>query len=58
MDLLIFLTPQILETPEEAGLLAREIGTASGDVESQLTEMERLYKQKNDALYWQGVKQQ
>ena len=58
VDLLIFLTPQILETPEEAGLLAREIGTASGDVDSQLTEMERLYKQKNDALYRQGVKQQ
>ena len=58
VDLLIFLTPQILETPEEAGLLTREIGTASGDVESQLTEMERVYKQKNDALYRQGVKQQ
>ncbi len=58
VDLLIFLTPQILETPEEAGLLAREIGTASGDVESQLTDLERLYKQKNDALYRQGVKQQ
>jgi len=58
VDLLIFLTPQILETPEEAGLLTREIGTASGDVESQLTEMERIYKQKNDALYRQGVKQQ
>ena len=58
MDLLIFLTPQILETPEEAGLLTREIGTASGDVESQLTDLERVYKQKNDALYRQGVKQQ
>jgi general secretion pathway protein D len=58
IDLLIFLTPQILETPEEATRLTADIGAASGDVESQLTELERLYKQKNDALYRQGVKNQ
>lgn len=58
VDLLIFLTPQILETPEEATRLTADIGAASGDVESQLTELERLYKQKNDALYRQGVKNQ
>ena len=58
IDLLIFLTPQILETPEEASLLTNQISNASGDVETQLTEMERLYKQKNDALYRQGVKNQ
>ncbi len=58
VDLLIFLTPQILETPEEANRLTKELTSASGDVESQLTEMERLYKQKNDALYRQGVKNQ
>ena len=58
VDLLIFLTPQILETPEEATKLTADIGAASGDVESQLTELERLYKQKNDALYRQGVKNQ
>jgi len=58
IDLLIFLTPQILETPEEATKLTADIGAASGDVESQLTELERLYKQKNDALYRQGVKNQ
>jgi general secretion pathway protein D len=58
VDLLIFLTPQILETPEEASALTKQIGAASGDVESQLTELERLYKQKNDALYRQGVKNQ
>jgi Type II secretory pathway, component PulD len=58
VDLLIFLTPQILETPEEATKLTADIGAASGDVESQLTELERLYKQKNDALYKQGVKNQ
>lgn len=58
IDLLIFLTPQILETPEEASLLTNQISNASGDVETQLSEMERLYKQKNDALYRQGVKNQ
>jgi len=58
IDLLIFLTPQILETPEEASLLTNQISNASGDVETQLTEMARLYKQKNDALYRQGVKNQ
>ncbi len=58
VDLLIFLTPSILETPDEASALTRQIGAASGDVESQLTELERLYKQKNDALYKQGVKAQ
>jgi general secretion pathway protein D len=58
VDLLIFLTPQIIETPEEASSLTKEITNASGDVETQLTEMERLYKQKNDALYRQGVKNQ
>lgn len=58
IDLLIFLTPQILETPEEATRLTADIGAASGDVESQLSELERLYKQKNDALYRQGVKNQ
>ncbi len=58
IDLLIFLTPQILETPEEASLLTNQISNSSGDVETQLTEMERLYKQKNDALYRQGVKNQ
>jgi general secretion pathway protein D len=58
VDLLIFLTPQILETPEEATRLTADIGAASADVESQLSELERLYKQKNDALYRQGVKNQ
>jgi len=57
VDLLIFLTPRIIETPEEAGRLTVQIGTTSGDIESQVSEMERLYKQKNDALYKQGVKQ-
>ncbi len=58
VDLLIFLTPQILETPEEASLLTKDLANASADVETQLTEMERAYKQKNDALYRQGVKNQ
>ncbi|NLI96288.1 MAG: type II secretion system secretin GspD [Synergistaceae bacterium] len=58
VDLLIFLTPQILETPEEASLLTKDLANASDDVETQLTEMERTYKQKNDALYRQGVKNQ
>jgi general secretion pathway protein D len=58
IDLLIFLTPSILETPEEASRLTKEIGNASADVDSQLTELERRYKEKNDALYRQGVKNQ
>lgn len=57
VDLLIFLTPRIIETPEEAGRLAFQIGNTSGDVESQISEMELRYKQKNDALYKQGVKE-